>query len=99
MRAHVGSNIFVYASGAAHPSKAPCGRVLRSVAAGRLDANTRTEVVQEILYVLGRRGDRERAAKLSGASMELFPELPPVTAGHLRKACGLYVAHGWCPSA
>ena len=42
--------IFMYATGSEHPLQAPCKRILRSVADGRLDATTSAEVVQEILH-------------------------------------------------
>jgi uncharacterized protein len=90
MRAFLDSNVFLYAAGQDHPMKAPCVGVLRAVGTGALDATTSTEVVQEVLYVLSRRGDRIRAAQLAIGILDLFPDLLPVTASDMRVACRLY---------
>jgi predicted nucleic acid-binding protein len=73
------TNIFLYAAGRSHPEQEACGRILTLVAQGSLDSATNTEVVQEILYVLIRRGLRQEALALSGAIVTMFPDLFPVT--------------------
>ena len=44
------TNIPMYAVGSPSPYKAPCVRLLESVAKGRVDAVTDVEVFQEIIY-------------------------------------------------
>ena len=79
VRTFLDTNVFLYAAGAAHPERDACVRVLRSVADGSLDATVNSEVVQEILYVLSRRGRRRDAIALAGHVAALFPDLLPVT--------------------
>jgi len=52
---------------------------MRRVSDGSLASTTNTEVVQEILCVLIRRGFREEALSLSSKVIALFPDLLPVT--------------------
>jgi predicted nucleic acid-binding protein len=62
--------------------RAPCRTILRQIADRDLRAVTNTEVVQEILYVMDRRGRRGRRAegvRLVREVMVLVPELLPVT--------------------
>jgi predicted nucleic acid-binding protein len=80
---------FLYAAGASHPLREPCVKVLRRVADGTLDATINSEVVQEILYVLTRRGRRNDALKLAGHLTSLFPELLAVTRDDVVEACEL----------
>lgn len=46
----IGTNIFMYAAGAAHPFKAPSVEHLRRIASGEIEAATDAEVIQEILH-------------------------------------------------
>ena len=89
MQVFLDTNIFLYAAGASHPLREPCARVLRRVADGSLDATINSEVVQEILYVLTRRGRRNDALKLAGNLTALFPDLLPVTRDDVAAACDL----------
>jgi predicted nucleic acid-binding protein len=75
--------------GAPHPLKAPSQHVLERVGEGELDAVTSTEVVQEILYVLIRRGFRETGLKLARHTIELLGGLLPVTQADISTACDL----------
>ena len=56
MRVFLDTNIFLYAAGQAHTQRDACVDVLRRVAAGTLEATANSEVIQEILHVLVRRG-------------------------------------------
>lgn len=87
------ANVFLYAVGAAHPLREPGQDVLRRVAAGDLLATTSTEVVQEILYVLTRRGSGEAALTLARNILVLFPDLLAVTRFDMEIACTLLEKH------
>jgi hypothetical protein len=89
MRAFLDTNVFLYAAGGPHPLRDPCARVLRRVADGTLEATVNSEVVQEILYVLTRRGRREEAIALARHLVSLFPDLLPVTRDDVLVACDL----------
>lgn len=78
--------VFLYAAGADHAEKAPCERLLALVARGDIEATTNTEVVQEIVFVLDRRGRRPEAIRLARAVAGLFPGVLPVTRDDLRAA-------------
>jgi len=89
MQVFLDTNIFLYAAGASHPLRGACTNVLRRVADGNLDATINSEVVQEILYVLTRRGRRDDALKLAGYLASLFPDLLAVTRDDVVEACEL----------
>ena len=73
------SNIFLYAVGADHPLRGPCGRILQAVAEGGIEATTNSEVVQEILHVLRRKGRHADALLVARRVSLIFPDLLPVT--------------------
>lgn len=83
------ANVFLYAVGAQHPLKAPSQQVLSLVGDGTLEAASNTEVVQEILHVLNRRGQRETALKLARHIIELLGPLLPVTQVDISVTCDL----------
>jgi predicted nucleic acid-binding protein len=83
------TNVFLYAAGGDHPYRQPCQRILRRVAEGELDATTSSEVVQEILYVLTRRGLRSQALSLARNILTVFPALLEVGAAEMEAACDL----------
>jgi uncharacterized protein len=83
------TNVFLYAVGAQHPLKAPSQQVLSLVGNGTLEATSSTEVVQEILHVLNRRGQRETALKLARYVIELLGPLLPVTQADIFITCDL----------
>ena len=83
------TNVFLYAIGAQHPLKAPSQRVLERVGDGELDAVTSTEVVQEILHVLIRRGLRATGLQLARHMIDPLGGLLPVTQADLSIACDL----------
>jgi predicted nucleic acid-binding protein len=89
MQVFLDTNIFLYAAGASHPQREACAKLLRRVADGSLDATINSEVVQEILYVLTRRGRREDGVKLAGHLTSLFPDLLAVTREDVVEACEL----------
>jgi len=87
------ANVFLYAAGGDHPLREPCRLVLRKVEDGLLASNTSVEVVQELLYVLSRRGMPSRGVRLARAVLGLFPEMLPITRTDLGDACDLLGAH------
>jgi predicted nucleic acid-binding protein len=89
MQIFLDTNVFLYAAGASHPQREACAKVLRRVADGALHATINSEVVQEILYVLNRRGRREDALKLAGHLTALFPDLLAVTRDDVVRTCEL----------
>lgn len=93
MRTFLDTNVFLYAAGRPHPLKDACARVLRSVAGGTLQATVNTEVLQEILYVLDRRGQRANATALARHVATLFPDMLPVTSDDMTEACALLDRH------
>jgi hypothetical protein len=58
-----------------------------------LDATANTEVIQEILYVLTRRGQRPEALALARQVMILCPNLLPVTSEDMVAAFRLLEKH------
>ncbi|MGA3327286.1 MAG: type II toxin-antitoxin system VapC family toxin [Terriglobia bacterium] len=93
MRAFIDTNIFLYAAGKPHPEREACVQILRRVAEGTLDATANTEVIQEILYVLTRRGQRPEAVALARQVMVLCPDLLPVTSQDMVGAFQLLEKH------
>jgi len=89
MRVFFDTNILLYAAGRAHPERDACARLLRRVADGTLEATINTEVVQEILYVLTRRGRRKEALTLARHLEALFPDMLPVTREDMTEALSL----------
>ncbi len=71
----------MYAGGADHPLRAPCLEILDLVAAGRLDAVTSAEVVQEIFHRFARSPRAAEGAELAQATLDLFSPVLPITHG------------------
>jgi predicted nucleic acid-binding protein len=93
MRVFLDTNIFLYAAGRAHPERDACARLLRRVADGSLEATVNTEVLQEILYLLTRRGRRRDALTLARHVETLFPGMLPVTREDMSEGLQLLEAH------
>jgi hypothetical protein len=87
------TNVFLYAAGRDHPLRDPARRVLERFEEGALAANTNVEVVQEILYVLGRRGLLREGLRLARLILALFPEPLSLTPADLADACDLLDRH------
>jgi hypothetical protein len=92
------TNVFIYAAGAEHPMKAPSQEILRRVADHELAAITNAEVVQEILYVLSRRGLHDAASHVARNALSLFPDLLPVTSMDMLVACSLVEKYPGVPT-
>jgi len=83
------SNVFLYAAGAPHPMKRPCRDLVNAVAAGRLDAATSCEVLQEVLHVLSRRGSRAQGLVLVRHILALLGEVYPIRESDIRASLDL----------
>jgi len=85
------TTVLVYAVGDAHPLRDPCRAVLEAHAAGRIDATTTIEVVQEFVHIRSRRRDRADAARLG---RQYLAALAPVatTADELERGLALFEA-------
>ncbi len=83
----IDANVVLYAAGAAHRYKAPCEAVLAVVAREPSPCFTSTEVLQEVLNVYIRRGDRVRATAAIAAMRELLgPKIVSVLPGDVYAA-------------
>jgi len=89
MRAFLDTNIFLYSAGKPHPEREACVQILQRLAEGTLEATANTEVIQEILHVLTRRGQRAQALALARRITVLCPGLLPVTSGDMVEAVRL----------
>lgn len=52
----VDTNVFLYARGLEHPYRRPCRRVLEAVQRGEVQLHASTELIQEYVHVVLRRG-------------------------------------------
>jgi uncharacterized protein len=80
------TNIFLYAVGREHPLREACRQLIQRISEGELLATTSTEVVQEVLHVLCRRGECETGCELAAMILELFPDLLVVGRTELEEA-------------
>lgn len=67
------TNVFLYAAGKEHALRGPARRILRLLEQGGLAATTSVEVVQELTFVLWRRGLPAEARELARLVLRLFP--------------------------
>jgi len=86
------SNVFVFAAGGEHPQKAACLDLLTRVARGELDANTSSEVIQELHHLFRRRGQLARGIELGREVAGLFPGLLPVARADVLRSGDLLAA-------
>ena len=89
MTLFIDAAVMLYAAGAEHPYRAACRAILSEIGAGRLDAATSVEVVQEIghRYVSIRQPDRAR--DLTTATLDLFAPVLPITHAVMRRVPAL----------
>ncbi|MGH2752111.1 MAG: type II toxin-antitoxin system VapC family toxin [Actinomycetota bacterium] len=72
------TTVLVYAVGEAHFLREPCRAIVRSVAEGRAQATTTSEVIQEFAEVRARRRSRADAASLASEFAFLLSPLMTV---------------------
>jgi len=87
------ANIFLYAIGAEHAEKAACQAIVTAAAGGKIAAMTSVEVVQELVFVLDRRGRRADGIKAAEDVLALVPAMLTVTPADMRLACNLLRQH------
>lgn len=95
-RCFLDTNVFLYAIGAPSPHRDSCRAVLAEVEARRMAATTSTEVLQEVLFVLTRKGRRPEALVATRSIMAALDEILPVTATDLARAIQLLSADVHC---
>lgn len=71
----VDTTVLIYAVGVEHPLREPCRQLVEAVRAGRVEATTTTEVIQELVHVRARRRARDDAARLGRAFATLLAPL------------------------
>lgn len=71
----VDTTVLVHAVGADHPLRDPSRRLVEAIAAGRIDATTTVEVIQEFVHVRSRRTGRADAASAGRNFAELLAPL------------------------
>jgi predicted nucleic acid-binding protein len=81
----IDSAIIMYAGGAEHPLRDPCGRIIKSIGDGDIDAVTSAEVIQEILhrFISVRRPETGRAQ--ANDALDLFAPVLPITHALMRR--------------
>ena len=72
------TNIFLYAAGRSHPYKDPCIRLLQDAARRIGEYAIDTELLQEVLYVYGLRGERTRGLTAFDDLIAAFPDPFPI---------------------
>ncbi|CAN5596806.1 hypothetical protein BH20CHL7_BH20CHL7_17350 [soil metagenome] len=89
MTVFIDAAVVMYAAGADHPYRATCRAILEEVGAGRLDAVTSVEVVQEIGHRCVSIRQPERAHDLTVATLDLFAPVLPITHAVMRRVPAL----------
>jgi predicted nucleic acid-binding protein len=69
------TTVLVYAVGGEHPLREPSRRLVEAIGAGRIDATTTVEVIQEFVHIRARRQGRADAAKVGRNFAELLAPL------------------------
>lgn len=89
----VDTTVLAYAVGTDHRLRAPSRRVVEAVRAGRVDARTTVEVIQEFAHVRSRRRSRQDAVELSRRYATLLGQLLRPTADDLDDGLALFGHH------
>ena len=69
------TTVLVYALGVGHPMREPSRRLVEAIAAGRVEATTTAEVIQEFVHIRARRQGRVDAAKAGRNFADLLAPL------------------------
>ena len=88
----IDSNVPMYVAGREHPLQAPARRFLASVRAGRVEACTSTEVLQEVLYRYAALQRLDLAREVYDLFVQICPVVLPVTLADTDRARDLLVA-------
>jgi predicted nucleic acid-binding protein len=87
------TNVFVYASGGAHPLREPARDLLRAADEGRVSVTTTAGVVQEFLDVYAARRTREEAADRAHEISAMCDPMPAVLSSAVSIAVELFRQH------
>jgi predicted nucleic acid-binding protein len=93
MKAFLDVNIFIYATGGAHPHQEPSARLLLDVVRGSLDAVTDTETLQELLYRYWHLRLLDEGLTLARHVATAVPTILPVAKPDLLVAMSLLTDH------
>ena len=77
--------VLMYASGAEHPLRAPCRRVMLAIGSGELAAVTSVEVVQELLHRFIAIRRVEIGRQLASDAMDTFAPVLPISHALMRR--------------
>jgi len=77
--------VLMYASGAEHPLRAPCRRVMLAIGSGELAAVTSVEVVQELLHRFIAIRRLEIGRQLASDAMDTFAPVLPISHALMRR--------------
>ncbi len=94
MTVFVDKAVIMYAGGADHPMRDPSQRLLEAAVAGRIDAVTSAEVIQEIHRRFTAIGVRDRGVAMAEAALEIFDPVLPISNRIMRRMTDLVMAHG-----
>lgn len=90
----IDTNVFMYASGAAHPNKDPSVTLLDRVAKGEIHGVIDAETLQEILHRYRAIGRWEMGRRVFDLARGIVPEVIPITAAIVDDARDLLDRHG-----
>ena len=89
----IDANVFIYAAGREHPYRSPSKRVLSLVLDGSLEANTDTEILQEILHYYRTRRDTPFGRVVLRGVIDAFPTPFEVTVRMAQTAADVLEGH------
>jgi len=89
----VDTAVIMYAGGADHAMRAPSRQLLKAAVAGRIDAVTSAEVIQEIHHRFSAIGARDRGVAMAEAALDMFTPVLPITDGIMRRMTDLVLTH------
>lgn len=89
----IDSNIPMYVAGREHAHREPSRRFLQAVSAGRIEACTSTEVLEEILYRYSALKRLELARQVYDLFVQICPSVLPVTLAETDRARDLLLKH------
>lgn len=84
------TTVLAYAVGTEHRFRDPCRDLVGAIAAGRIEATTTPEVIQEFVRIRSRRRDRAEAASLGLSHRSLLTPLTGITENHLVRGIELF---------
>lgn len=85
----IDTSVVICALGRLHPSQEACQAILRQAKDDPLAYNVDTELIQEVLHVYNRRGQRREGLQVAQHLLDAFPHLLPITEAECREAIRL----------